>query len=58
MPLTKLGARVLQGFQERYGQKRADAVFYGAMNKGTIDAKKMEKPGGSIRKRQAKEKQT
>lgn len=50
MPLTKLGARVRKEMKKKYGDK-ADAVFYGAMNKGTIDPSKMEKKGGSIRKR-------
>lgn len=55
MPLSNIGKRTLAGFRAKYGDK-AEEVFYASMNKGTIDAKKMEKPGGAIRKRQAKEK--
>jgi hypothetical protein len=55
MPLTKIGKRTLAGFRKRYGDK-AEEVFYASMNKGTLEAAKMEKPSGSIRKRQAKEK--
>jgi hypothetical protein len=55
MPLTKVGARTLAGFRKRYGDK-AEEVFYASMNKGTLDASKMEQKSGSIRKRQAKEK--
>jgi hypothetical protein len=56
MPLTKLGTRVLSGFKKRYGDKKGEEVFYSAMNSGRISATKMEKPGGTIRKRQAAKK--
>ncbi len=53
MPLTKLGARVLSKFKEKYGDK-GEANFYAAQNKGTLNSAKMERKGGSIRKRQGK----
>lgn len=54
MPLTKTGERVLADFKKRYGDKEGEANFYAAMNKGTLDASKMEEKSGEIRKRQAK----
>ena len=56
MPLTNIGKRTLAGMKAKYGDAKGEEVFYAAMNARTIDATKMEKPGGAIRKRQTKEK--
>lgn len=42
MPLTKLGKRVKNTMQDRYGAEKGKEVFYASLNKGTISRSKME----------------
>ena len=36
MPLTKNGKKILSNMKDRYGDKKAEAVFYATKNKGKI----------------------